>query len=167
MVAFDASFLILTFDEKAVAQQNGPRLKERLDILLNDLAKAKTKVLIPTPALSEFLVKADVGLLQAINNTSAFKIVPFDERAAIEAAELTKNAIRESGKKDPVVAATWSKIKFDRQIVAIAKVESAEAIYSTDPEIAKHAKKVGIPCFGIADLSTPQILQDPLPFPPA
>jgi len=82
-------------------------------------------------------------------------IVPFDERATIEAAEMTKNAIREGDKKDPAVAATWSKIKFDRQIVAIAKVEGVEAIYSTDPEVARHAKKVGIPCYGIADLRSP------------
>src|SRR6266403_114580 len=107
MVAFDASFLILAFDEKAAERQGTPRLKDRIDALLSDLSKARSKVLIPTPALSEFLVRADIQILQEIQRSSGFKIVPFDERAAIEAADLTRSAIRESDKRDPVVAATW------------------------------------------------------------
>ena len=157
MVAFDASFLILTFDKDA-ASREGERLLERIDILLTDLQKSKTKIIIPTPALSEFLVKCDPQVLQAIHKQATFKIVPFDEKAAIEAAILTKDAIRASDKKDPVQAATWSKIKFDRQIVAVAKVEGVDAIYSTDPDVAKHAQKAGITCFGIADLPpTPSV----------
>ena len=163
MVVFDASFLILAFDPQAAGRERTPRLQERVDMLLADLSKAKSKILIPTPALSESSVKADMKILQTLNTSSGFKIVPFDERAAIEAAELTKNAVRESDKRDPVVAATWSKIKFDRQIVAIAKVENAEAIYTTDPEICKHAQKVGMPCLGIADLPVPPAVQEPLP----
>lgn len=90
MVAFDASFLILAFDVEAVRKQGIPRLQEQIDLLLSDLAKTKNKILIPTPALSEFLVKADIRLLQTINATSSFKIVPFDERAAIEASRIYK-----------------------------------------------------------------------------
>jgi len=163
MVLFDASFLILTFDEQAVEKHGTPRLKERMDVLLSDLSKARTRIIIPTPALSEFLTRVDVAILQTINATSAFQVVSFDERAAIEAAEMTKNAIRESDKKDPVVAATWSKIKFDRQIVAIGKVAGVEAIYSTDPDIVKHAEKVGLRCLGIADLPLPPTIQESLP----
>ncbi|HME07801.1 MAG TPA: hypothetical protein VKG25_12150, partial [Bryobacteraceae bacterium] len=144
-------------------KQGTPRLAERIDLLLAELSRSRSKIIIPTPALSEFLAKADVSILEKIHATTSFVVAPFDERAAIEAAEMTKNAIREGDKKVPVVAATWSKIKFDRQIVAIAKVEGAEAIYSTDPEIAKHAKKVGLACFGIADLPMPPAVQDSLP----
>lgn len=66
----------------------------------------------------------------------------------------------DSDKKDPVQAATWNKIKFDRQIVAVAKVEGADAIYSTDPHIVKHAQKAGISCFGIPDLPPAPSVQE-------
>jgi len=151
-IAFDASFLILAFDEKVAASHSSPRLDERMMLFRTEIQKTKTKVLIPTPALSEFLVRADAGILEYLNNSAFFKIVPFDERAAIEAADMTKAAIRESDKKDPVVAATWAKIKFDRQIVAVAKVEGAHAIYSTDPDVCRHAQRAGIICKGIDDL---------------
>lgn len=115
MVAFDASFLVLTFDKDAIAKTGQPRLQERLDIFLTGLQRSKTKIIIPTPALSEFLVGCDARVLQTIHKHTSFRIVPFDERAAIEAAFMTKDAIRNSDKKDPVQAATWNKIKFDRR----------------------------------------------------
>jgi predicted nucleic acid-binding protein len=132
-------------------------------LLLETLQKSKTRIIIPTPALSEFLARADIKLLDRINTASAFKIVSFDQRAAIEAAEMTRKAIRESDKKGPAGGATWAKIKFDRQIVAIAKVENATTIYSTDEDVAKHAKQYGIACFGIADLPLPPAMQELLP----
>jgi predicted nucleic acid-binding protein len=152
MIAFDASFLILAFDEKAASKHPTPHLSERISLLLEHMTKARGKILIPTPALSEFLTGADISVLDQINDSSVFRIAPFDERAAIEAAELTKRAVRDSDKKDPIVAATWAKIKFDRQIVAIVKVEGVNTIYSTDPHIAKHAKLLEIECKGIEDL---------------
>ena len=164
MVAFDASFLILVFDPNAVSKYSVPRLQERIDLFVAALAKSRTKILIPTPALSEFLTKADKSILEQINDSALVQIAPFDERAAIEAAEMTKNAIRESDKKDPVVAATWSKIKFDRQIVAIAKVANVTTIYSTDPHIAKHAQQVGIMTQTIEDLPEAPTVQQKLDY---
>lgn len=163
MVAFDASFLILALDQDAVAKNSTPRLQERIDLFIAELSRSRTKILIPTPALSEFLTRADLSILEEIHATARFVIAPFDERAAIEAAEMTKNALREGDKKDPVLAATWSKVKFDRQIVAIAKIEDADAIYSTDPEVERHAKKAGLRCCGIADLPLPPSTQEMLP----
>ncbi len=49
-------------------------------------------------------------------------------------------------------------------IVAIAKVENVDVIYSTDPDIATHAKSVGIECRGISDLPLAPSVQEALPF---
>jgi hypothetical protein len=113
--------------------------------------------------LVNFLARADVRILDRISTASAFRIVSFDQRAAIEAAEMTRKAIREGDKKDPVVAATWAKIKFDRQIVALAKVENTTTIYSTDEDVAKHARQCSIACLGIADLPLVPAVQNLLP----
>ena len=57
---------------------------------------------------------------------------------------MTRTAIAEGNKK-VLSAAPWDKVKYDRQIVAIAKVAEATAIYSDDKGIRSIAKSVDIP----------------------
>jgi hypothetical protein len=52
-------------------------------------------------------------------------------------------------------SATWTKIKFDRQIVAIAKVCRATVIYSDDEDVGKIAARARIKVIGLADLPLP------------
>jgi hypothetical protein len=49
-------------------------------------------------------------------------------------------------------SADWSKVKFDRQIVAIAKVEGAERIYSNDNDIRRFGASDGIEVIMLDDL---------------
>jgi len=63
MVLFDATTLLLLLAPNACVPKDSKGQvitypKERIDGLLVDLAKAKTKIIIPTPALSETLVRA-------------------------------------------------------------------------------------------------------------
>src|SRR6266508_5263194 len=99
--------------------------KERIEHLVQQLDKAKTKIIIPTPALSETLVRAGVAASQQIvehlQKYSVFRIESFDTRAAIEVAAMTRDAIAKRRKRENS-AATWAKLKYDRQIIAIAKV---------------------------------------------
>jgi predicted nucleic acid-binding protein len=67
-------------------------------------------------------------------------VVPFDTRAAIELAVMTRNAI-DQGDKRGGVDAPWNKVKFDRQIVAIAKVAGATTIYSDDLQLRTFAEQ--------------------------
>ncbi len=43
-------------------------------------------------------------------------------------------------------------------------MENVDVIYSTDPDIATHAKSVGIECRGISDLPLAPSVQEALPF---
>ncbi|MGD0023289.1 MAG: hypothetical protein ABSC37_01495 [Xanthobacteraceae bacterium] len=85
------------------------RPKERIEYLIQQLDKAKTKVVIPTPALSEALVRAGAAASQQIvehlQRYSVFRVEPFDTRAAIEVAAMTRNAL-DSGRKRGSSAAT-------------------------------------------------------------
>lgn len=49
----------------------------------------------------------------------------------------------------------WSKVKFDRQIVAIARVEGAERIYSNDDDIKRLGASDGIEVMMLDDLELP------------
>src|SRR6266508_6306805 len=75
--------------------------KERIEHLVQQLDKTKTKIIIPTPALSEALVRAGAAASQQIvehlQKYSVFRIEPFDTRAAIEVAAMTRSA-RDGGK---------------------------------------------------------------------
>ena len=58
---------------------------------------------------------------------------------------------RKRGTKNPTLA----KAKFDRQIVAIAKVHRATAIYSDDGDVKSLGERAKIKVIGIADLELP------------
>ena len=111
------------------------RYRDRVDHLVTHLEQNRTKIIIPTPALSEILVRAGAAgpeYLAQINSQSVFRIVAFDERDAVEVAAMTRKSIDSSGDKRGGVDGTRNKIKYDRQIVAIAKVEGVTALYSDD-----------------------------------
>ena len=67
--------------------------------------------------------------LAILHKSSSFRIVPFDERAAIELAAIIHDAIN---KRQFRVGsnATRATLKIDRQILAIARVEDETTVYS-------------------------------------
>lgn len=143
IVAFDASILIYVIDEQAnppVDPATGKpvdRCHERVAHLLEYLQQQNAKIVIPTPALAEVLVRAAKGgpeFLRILSSSRYFRIAPFDERAAVEFAARQAERVAASGRAP---AATRTKAKFDDQIVAIAAVEGATTIYSDDKDIAK------------------------------
>lgn len=139
MVIFDAGILIKLLDPRTSDIQ-----RDKLDYLVVRLQRSKTKILIPTPAVSEFYVKADPDVLASFKGRSAFIIAPFDEKAAIECAISVRDAVRSGKKKGVQDAAPWQKVKFDHQIVAIAKVHRATCIYSEDEGLRNFAASLGL-----------------------
>ncbi len=152
MVLFDATVLSLLLHPGAKPPQDSKgdpieRAPERVDHLVRTLEEKRTKIIVPTPALSELLVLAGpdgAKYLAEINKRSCFKVSDFDQRAAVEAAIQIRNAMKEGDKRAGIVA-TWAKVKFDRQIVAIARVEGVETIYSDDGDVERVRKGCGNP----------------------
>jgi predicted nucleic acid-binding protein len=162
MVLFDATVLSLLLHPGAkppLDYKGNPieRCRERVEHFVETLDQSKTKVIIPTPALSELLVIAGPDgpkYLDEITSRSCFKISDFDQRAAIEAAIQIRDA-KKAGDKRQGAEATWAKAKFDRQIVAIAKVEGVQTIYSDDEDVQKYGRSLGIEVKGVESLPLP------------
>lgn len=79
-VAFDSTFLIDLFNPK-IAGDN----RAALDHLIKDLSKSRTRILIPSPCLTELLIQAGRArdeYVQRLGNSSSFEVIPFDRRAA-------------------------------------------------------------------------------------
>lgn len=162
MALFDNTFLCLLFHPTArpPLDSNGvpvTRCQERIDDLVSRLEKSHTKIIIPTPALTELLVVAGsnyVQYLNEINGRSCFKVSDYDQRAAIEAALQMADAIKLRDKRSGTLS-PYQKVKFDRQIVAIAKVENVKTIYSDDEDVETYARLIGIPTVRVQDLPLP------------
>jgi hypothetical protein len=160
MVVIDATLLLLMLRPETPVPNSLAidRPKERIDFLVKQLDKRKAKIIVPTPALSEALVRAGAVATQEIvahlNRYSVFSIQDFDTRAAIEVAAMTRAALHVGNKKGNSNS-PWAKVKFDRQIVAIAKVHKASTIFSDDNDIAILCKGSAIAVVGVGDLPLP------------
>lgn len=165
MVVFDATILLALLHPDGYSPRHPitnelvDSFRERIGYLVSRLEKDLEKIIIPTPALSEILVRASAAgpqYLDHINTASVFRVASFDKRAAIEVAAMTREAIA-GGDKRGGIDATWAKIKFDRQIIAIAKVEGASIVYSDDEDIYKVGRQNGLTVIRTADLPLPPV----------
>ncbi len=82
-------------------------------------------------------------MIQVLKKRSAIRILPFDEVAATELAAIDQTTRAKGGKKG-ASKANWQKIKVDRQILAIARVHSAAAVYSEDDNLIAEANRLGM-----------------------
>lgn len=151
MVILDATTLILLIEPSARPPKDPAtgkpleKCKERVEYLLQTLSGANVRVLVPTPVLAEVLVRAGSAknqYLQEFTTNAAFKPAPFDERAAVELSMILDGVVK--ARRALTKVETWAKVKFDRQIVAIAKVHAVKMIYTDDEGLAKCAKANGI-----------------------
>ena len=160
----DTSLLLLLLDPKTPVPklENGRIIEDaqkRVLHLIGELSKARRKLIIPTPVLSEMLLLTQgVGqqYLDKLNKSRAFVVAPFDQKAAIELAVMTAMSKRQRKKLRAGSAATAAKLKFDRQIVSIAKVNGATTIYTSDDDLAAFAKSNGIEAVDLKDLELPE-----------
>ncbi len=150
MVVFDTNMLI-----SLVAADTSDDDRARLNSLIRALGAAKSYVGIPAPVLAEFLVDAKQAtseVFATLRRKSSIRILPFDEKAAVEAALIARVARNAGPRKS---AKTRQQIKVDRQIVAIAKACGAEHIYSDDKDLRAEARTYGLQASALADIPLP------------
>ena len=172
MAVLDATTLLHFLEPDARAAMDPasgepvPDAKARIEGLVAKLQKAKETILVPTPVLSEVLVHADKagpGYLQILHCTARLRIVPFGERAAVELAVMTRAAL-EKGDLRAGTSATRAKLKFDRQIIAIARVEGEKTIYSDDSDVKTLAEGAELTVIRTSDLPLADSAQRELSF---
>jgi rRNA-processing protein FCF1 len=153
VILVDANFLIAHANPKTTFED-----RAKIDYFLESAEKAKAKIIIPMPAIAEYLVGADEAALDTLNaleKKAYILCAPFDRAAAYECALLDRGALGAGDKKDGKIE-PWQKIKIDRQIVAIAKANSAKLIITLDTGVQSNAKRVGIPAIDIKSLELPE-----------
>lgn len=163
MVIFDATILLMLLDPSLPApidESTGNPVtgsERRIRHLVSSLHNDRTKIVIPTPVLAEVLTRAEragADYFTKLSRSAVFKIEPFGVRAAVELARMNAAAIRLGDKRGGLLA-SWAKVKFDRQIVAVAKVTSIETLYSDDKNLRKLAESHDIQVIGTDELPLP------------
>lgn len=163
MVLLDATMLLLLLYPKVPAPIDPSTGKvivdpqKRMDYLIQCLQKTGTKIIVPTPVLSEILVRAGAAgaaYTSKLQSSSKFKIAPFDTHAAIEVALMAREDLGKR-KKDINKDFPYAKLKYDRQIVAIGKTLGVTIIYSDDKQIKSLAEGRSIRVIQIGELPLP------------
>jgi predicted nucleic acid-binding protein len=139
--------------------QEVTRCQVRVRKLIDDLAYADERIIVPTPVVSEALGRAGAAgpqYLQMIDRQRLFRVEAFNILAAVEAAELLRAArpgpAPNENAADPT---TRAKLKFDTMIMAIARVHEASTVYSDDKDIRRLGAIADIAVVGIADIALP------------
>jgi len=171
MIALDTTALSALFIPGASLCRKGTTIpikhaKERLEALIERIANDREPIIIPTPALSELLVMIPpekiTPLLDQLNSSMWFRIEAFDSASAIELGMRIAKARAAGDKREGLPTETpWAKVKFDRQIVAIAITSGASEIISDDPDVKNIAERWGIKVVSVEDLEIPAELIPP------
>lgn len=164
ILVVDSTALVLLINPDASPpidpQTNQPlaMARERIEKLIAELDAKTDVIIVPTPVLAEVLVKAGVGapeILAQLGALARIRVRPFDERGAIEVAAMTIEAMaagdKKSGHDQP-----WQKVKFDRQIIAIARVNGATNLYADDKSLCAFASTLGMSVVSTWQLPTPE-----------
>ncbi|WP_243077716.1 type II toxin-antitoxin system VapC family toxin [Pantoea sp. MQR6] len=132
-------------------------LELRAKALLEHIERNGGTIIIPTPVLAEYLLGIDGeknkhAHIAEISSMNCFEIIPFEELAAIECSLLPSLQEFKQFAKQIDSNQTANKIRFDRQILSIAKANGITEIWSCDGEVIKKGKEVGIEVKSIAEM---------------
>ena len=143
------------------------RAQDRIDFLVQTIGERRdNKIILPAPALAEFMLLAEdryADYLTIIRRRAIFEIAGFDDPEAVELVEHWRK-FGDRQKLKLGTPGTWAKLKYDRQIAAIAVTRRVERIYSTDQDLRKYAGDLNIKYLALSDLPLPPTAQEPLPF---
>lgn len=125
----------------------------RAEALIEHIEASKGTVVIPAPVVSEYLMGIERSAYQThldiLGGTRSIEVAPFDQLAAVECAMLISN--QEMKMLDP--ESRMAKLKYDRQILAIALASGAKQLWTHDQQLFKRANAAGLTAKSLASIS--------------
>lgn len=140
----DANVLAALF-----SKHHEDRRDSRIRGLIEETRTKRGRLIVPSPALAEFAVGARDEEIGFIIGQQIFQVALFDAKAALECGFLIRDLFSRGDKKDR------HKIKFDLQILAIAKSSGVDRLITNDNQLRNRAGQLGIQGVDIFDLPVP------------
>ncbi|WP_312953901.1 type II toxin-antitoxin system VapC family toxin [Atlantibacter hermannii] len=142
-------------------------LELRSRALLDHIERQGGTIAIPAPVLAEYLLGIEGernkhAHVETISSMNCFEIIPFEELAAVECSLLPSIHEFKQFAKEKNSNQTANKIRFDRQIISIAKANGITEIWSSDGEVIKKGREIGIDVKSISEIQ-PIPLSDQFP----
>ncbi len=162
----DASVLteLIAPDVDPANLQNEKPYRLQVRALGDLLARQKAIILVPTPIIAEILVhtgQEGAQRLTMLQKQLNIRVVSFDQRAAFETAWMMRASYLAGDKRGGRgKSMTWAQIKFDWQIIAIAKVNQADVIYANDEKFYKFSKNNGMNCIFMKNFNPSDLHSD-------
>ncbi|WP_315807802.1 nuclease [Pseudomonas sp. C9-3] len=156
MVIWDTNILALYFGKRL-----GQDDQLRMAGLVAELKRKREPIGIPAQVWAEFLDAAspeELAHSQDIFKTSAFRLLPYDLRAAMETVEVSRSG-RDARKATKGKKRERQAVKVDWQIIAIGKLHRARLLLTNDGDMQLEAVRSGLTCKAIAELEIPDDLR--------
>lgn len=156
----DNSVLTLLLNTAAAARPNPETgkpasfVQSRISCMLEDMAERGETLIVPAPALAESMCCASPSeaLLNRLRQFACIEISAFDQKAAIEFAELMKRSRSDIRKIKGDASLRWQFVKVDLQIVSIGKAGGADRIITDDGPQGNFATLAGLQVLRTWDL---------------
>ena len=135
-----------------------PDDRARIEHFIENVEKAKSKVVLPMVCVAEFLVGAELAGIEFLNTLERktyIHMADFNKAAAYELAQIDRAAIGAGDKKDESEE-NWQKIKTDRQLVATGKSLGAQLVISNDKGVRNNALRINMQAMRIQELELPE-----------
>jgi predicted nucleic acid-binding protein len=152
-IGLDANALITLFSKKS--KEGG---EARIHFLIDETKKSRGRLIIPAPAFSEFSVHAKPEEIRLLLEEKIFRVAPFDTRAALECGAIFKGWLAGQPKESPKPKdkdSSRPKIKFDMQIISIAKTTNTALLITNDRQLRTIATQYGIHVKTVEDIALP------------
>lgn len=140
IVCLDTNVLVWGIQGHARSSQQG--MIPRTRALLADLQERKAQVIVPAPAVAEFLVgipaERQPEVMEVISHR--FAVVPFDAAAATVYGQLWDKRFGDAPMRDVMDEMDSNRrgVVVDMQIAAIALTRRAHILYTNDPKLPKY-----------------------------
>jgi predicted nucleic acid-binding protein len=125
---------------------------ERAEALVDRIDTLNGVVVLPAPVVAEYLLGIERNSyqrhLEILNGVRCIEVSAFDQQAAIECALLVTN--QEMKQLDP--DSKMAKLKYDRQILAIAIASGAKEIWTHDKQLYKRSRAMGLIARSLASI---------------
>ncbi|WP_370544257.1 MULTISPECIES: type II toxin-antitoxin system VapC family toxin [unclassified Gluconobacter] len=125
-------------------------LEKRFDFLLKDLDHDDSEIIIPAPVIAEVLCASTIdprNVMKILNQEVRVRVVAFGQRAAEEFGQIFRKTHRGSENRNS--------FRFDLLIIATAKAEGVDIVYSSDGGVINKCNAKQIRCYSFQKLPRP------------
>lgn len=134
--------------------------KQRLE---HFISSNRPQIIVPAPVYSELLMISTVEskfLDEYLASNAEFIAAPYDVRAASVHAQIEKPLVQRGDKRGGRDE-NMNRLKFDRQILSIAKKYSVDLVITSDNGVVKDAMRYGIQTKCISTMDLPPDIKQP------